>query len=407
MIFKPDYPEMTSLRRQLDNMKEQLRDEIEKAIKASETEYRATQKKETELWRLLEGQRRDVVSMNNNAILYNSLKIEVENKRNLLNSLVAKQNETLVSARLKGLKSSNIKIIDSALIPGGPYSPNTRRNLMVGLLLGLMCGIGLAFFIDYLDNTIKSPEDTERLVELPSLGVIPFISPDGMKRGNGYSYAYSYGAEKQSTQEEMAEIKEIELINHKYPKLSVSEDYRTIRTSILFSHADEIPKAIAFSSAMPEEGKTATAINTAVSFAQLEKNILLIDADMRKPRLHKVFKARNIKGLSSYLTGKVSFEDAVQNTSIDRLHLMPSGPHPPNPAELLNSKRMRVLIEASKKSVGKTTRKALVSAVRALAKGKTEILGLVYNEMKIKGRGPYSPDHHGYLNTYYESPSSS
>lgn len=435
VIFKPDYPEMVSLRGKLDSMKSQLKIEIEEAVRATQSEYRTAQKKETELWRLLEGQRQDVVSMNNNAILYNSLKIEVENKRNLLNSLVSKQNETLVSARLKGLKSSNIKIIDSALIPGGPYSPNTRRDLIVGLLLGLICGVGLAFFIDYLDNTIKGPDDTERLVALPSLGVVPYISPDGMKRTNGYSY--TYGTEKPEGKDEMAEIKEIELINHKYPRLSVAEDYRTIRTSILFSHADDVPKAIAFSSAMPEEGKTATAINTAVSFAQLEKNVLLIDADMRKPRLHKVFKARNLKGLSSYLTGKVSFEDSIQKTSIERLFLMTSGPHPPNPAELLNSRRMKDLIESAKKKfnmvivdapptlavidpviigsavdamvmvirVGKTTRKSLYNAVKTLAKSKSEILGLVYNEMKIKGRGYYSADHHGYLNTYYESSS--
>lgn len=428
--FKPSYPEMVSLSAKIDSMRNQLKEEIQKAVNAAESDYRAALKEENKLQGLLSEQRKDVIQMNNNAILYNSLKIEIENKRNLLNSLLARQNETLVSARLKGLKSSNIKIIDTALVPGAPYYPNKSRSLMLALLLGLFMGVGMAFLIDYVDSTIKEPEEAERLVQLPSLGVIPFVSKDGMKRGNAYT-SYTYGTEEQK---EPLKIEYFEMINHIYPKLSVSENYRTLRTSILFSHAGSVPQVICYTSAFPQEGKTATLVNTAVSFAQLSKKVLMIDADMRKPRLHKVFDLNITNGLSSYLTGKINLEEAVKETKLENMFVITSGPHPPNPVELIDTPRMKELLDAVRGrfdfifidtppvlavvdsaivssisdgtvfivKIGKTTRKAYVNSIRALEQVKANIIGVVYNEMKVKGRGYYSAEQHGYLGTYYE-----
>lgn len=381
--------------------------------------------------------------MNNNAILYNNLRIDVENKRILLNSLVAKQNETLVSARLGGLRTSRIKIIDRALVPGGPYSPNTRRNLMMAILLGVIGGLGLIFLVEFLDNAVKGPEDVEKLVGLPSLGVIPYLSPEATKkrydsRNYGYSYRSSYAStygdgEASKSDQPPPEQRQIELINHFYPKFSISEDYRTVRTSILFSHADTAPKVISFTSSMPQEGKTATVANLAVSFAQLEGRVLIVDADLRKPRMHKVFKARNTIGLAGFLTGKVTLEEIVQKTSIERIWLIPSGPHPPNPAELLNSKRMRDLVKVVREKfdvvlvdappalavidpviisslsdvtvfiirAGKTTRKALVKAVGEVRKSKADIVGVIFNEVKTGGEGRGAPYYHYYQYEYY------
>ncbi len=428
--FKPSYPEMVSLSAKIDSMRNQLIDEIQKAVKAAESDYRAALKEENKLQGLLNEQRKDVIQMNNNAILYNSLRIEIENKRNLLNSLLARQNETLVSARLKGLKSSNIKIIDTALVPGAPYYPNKSRSLMLALLLGLFMGAGMAFLIDYVDSTIKEPEEAERLVELPSLGVIPFVSKDGMKRGNAYT-SYTYGTEEQK---EPLKIEYFEMINHIYPKLSVSENYRTLRTSILFSHAGSVPQVICYTSAFPQEGKTATLVNTAVSFAQLNKKVLMIDADMRKPRLHKVFDLSITNGLSSYLTGKIDLDQVVKETKLENMFVITSGPHPPNPVELIDTPKMKELLDAVRGrfdfifidtppvlavvdsaivssiadgtvfivKIGKTTRKAYINSIKALDKVKANIIGVVYNEMKVKGRGYYSAEQHGYLGTYYE-----
>jgi len=434
-IFKPSYPEMIRLRARLDSMKAELESEIKKAVDAAESEYRAALKKESSLRQLLDSQRIDVVKMNNNAILYNSLKIEVENKRSLLNSLVARQNETLVSARLGGLRTSNIKIVDRAMVPGAPFSPNTRRNLIMALLLGLFGGVGLVFFIEYLDNTVKGPEEVEKLTGLASLGIIPHFGLNGLKKRSSYSseYGYSYGRVNSGKEAALAGIKDIELINHFLPKYSISEDYRTVRTSILFSHAGGAPKTITFTSTLPQEGKTATISNMAIAFAQLGESVLVIDGDLRKHRLHKVFKVRNVVGLSSYLTGKALLEDVIQRTSIENIWLIPSGLHPPNPAELLNSERMRELMQLVKEHfdivlidtppvlaaidpviissfsdctvfvvrAGKTGRKLFLQAVEEIKKAKSQIIGVIYNEAKIRKNKYYSPYYHYYQKEYY------
>jgi capsular exopolysaccharide synthesis family protein len=435
-IYRPEYPEMVQLKARLDATRNTLKEEIRKAVDSAEAEYRAALKKETSLQGLLNEQRGDVTRMNKNAIFYHTLRTEVENMRTLLSTLVAKQNEIQVSSQLGGLRTSNIKVVDRALVPGGPFTPNVRRNLLTALLLGLFGGLGLVFLVEYLDNTVKGPEDVEKLAGLPSLGIIPFLSGDGLKRKTDpYGSYRSYGSESEKPGEALPEVREIELINHLYPKFSIAEDYRTIRTSILFSHADSTPRTIAFTSTLPQEGKTATIANLAVSFAQLEGKVLLVDADLRKPRLHKIFNLRNFNGLSSYLAGKNAFEEVIQKTSIDNIWTIPSGPHPPNPAELLNSKRMKELLAQAKDKfnivlldtppvlavidpvivsslvdstvfvvrAGKTTRRPLVRAIEEIRKSKADIIGVVFNEVKIGHQGIGTPFYHYYQYEYESS----
>ena len=421
-IFRPTYPEMVQLKAKLDSMKK----ELNKAVDSAESEYRSALKKELSLKELLDQQRSNVSMMNSNAILYNSLKIEAENKRKLLNSLVERQNEALVSARLGGFKTSNISTIDKAKVPKSPVSPNKKLNFILALLISVFGGGSLCFLLEYLDNTVKGPEEVEQLAGLPSIGVIPYLSPNGTKGkrkyGNysEYGYSYSYGAGNPEEKEAHKEIKSIDLVNHFYPRFYLSEDYRTVRTSILLSHAGSPPKTITFSSALPKEGKTANVANMGVAFSQLGKRTLIIDADLRKPRLHRVFKVRNIVGLSSILTGKVPIRDVVQLTKVENVWLIPSGPIPPNPAELLNSDRMRQLLEEAQKlydivlldtppvlvasdpvilssltdgvvfivKAGKTTQKPFLSAVEILKRANAKIIGVLFNEAK-KGEGDY------------------
>lgn len=433
--YKPDHPDMVQLKIRVDSTRTQLEQEIMKARDASESAYRTAKDKEDRLKTELESQRVEVAKTGNDSILYKSLEIEVENIQTLLTTLVSEQNKTQVSARLGGLKTSNIKILDRALIPQSPVSPNKKRNLIIGFLLGCMFGVGLAFLTDFLDNTVKGTEDLERLTGLPSLGIIPHFSPNGNKEKGRYYSAYSYRYRSSyspkpaaESSAELSKITEIELINHLFPKISIAEDYRTVRTAILFSHAENPHRVITFTSTSPQEGKSATISNIAISFAQLGEKVLLIDADLRKPRLHKIFKVRNKLGLADVLTGRAALDDAVQKTAIDSLWLMPSGPHPPNPAELLNSRKMKdlvglvqgkyatVLIDTPPvlavidpvivsslsdmtvlvMKLGTTTRKPLVRTIEELRKAKADIVGVVLNDAKMRRNG------FGYANTYFQ-----
>lgn len=431
-FYRQDYPEMIRLKARLDSTKNALEEELQKAIKTAEADYRSALKKENSLFSLLEGERSDVVKMNNNAILYRSLQIEVENMRNLLSTLVARQNEIQVSSQLSGLRTSNIKIIDKALMPVAPFTPNTKRNLIVALLLGLFGGVALVFFVEYLDNTVKDPDEVEKIIGLPTLGTIPYLSPAGHRRKMAPTGYGIYSDEQEPPSEAMPDICEIELINYLYPNFAIAEDYRTLRTSILFSHADSTPKTICFTSTMPMEGKTVTVANLAVSFAQLEGKVLVVDADLRKPRLHKVFSNKNLFGLSDYLTGKVTFDEVIQKTSIENIWILTSGPSPPNPAELLNSGRMHELLAKAKErfdiilldtppvlavidavivssitdstifviKAGKTSKKALATATGEVRKTKADLIGVVFNEVKLGARNSGLSYYHYYQYRY-------
>jgi capsular exopolysaccharide synthesis family protein len=425
-LYKPDYPDMVQLKARIDSVK----DEIRKAVDAVGSEYQAALQRERNLLNNLNRQRTEVAQMKSDAIRYNSLNIEIENIQTTLSSLISKQKDTLISSRLSGLSTSNISIIDRAEIRRVPVSPKKSFNLMVGLFFGLIGGVGLCFLFEYLDNTIKGPEDVERLSSLPSLGAVSYLPPEGFK--NKKVNSFSYKSQESSPEETLPEIKEIELINHIHPKIFIAEDYRTIRTSLLLSHADIPPKTIVFTSAMPQEGKSTTTANLAVAFSQLEKKVLLVDTDLRRPRLHRIFNVNNNKGLSGYLSGKLKLGDSIKTTSIENIWLLGSGLIPPNPAELLNSKRMNTLMKEVKKDfdivlidsppvlavvdsaivsnlsdavvivikTGKTINKAYTAALEELKRVKANITGVIFNEVKV-GMGGYN-----YMSYYNYSQSS-
>ena len=430
-VFKPEYPDMLKLKAKMESMRIQLEEEIGKAVKAAELEYRAALKKEESLKELLDQQKNAVAQMNSNAIIYNSLKIEVENMRKLLNSLEERQKETLVSTRLGELKTSNISIIDRAEPPTSPVSPKKKLNLLLALIIGLFGGVGLCFVLEYLDNTVKGPEDAEKLTGIASLGIVPFLPPGGLRKlsRKGYYYRYHYQSgegekgQKKPGEEasEVPDVNEIELINFKYSNVPISEDYRTIRTSILLSSAGGPPRSILVTSSVPQEGKTSTVVNLAIAFAQLGQKILVVDADMRKPRLHRIFKLGSSVGLSSCLTGKAKIEECILKTDIDGLSVLPCGPVPPNPTELIDSDKMKELVEKLTASYdlvlfdsppvlavvdpvilanlveatilvvlsGKTTDKALVGATEELKKARAKLIGAVFNGVKMDKQGYY------------------
>jgi succinoglycan biosynthesis transport protein ExoP len=428
-LFRESYPEMQRIKARMDSQRTELQNEIKNAVSAAESEYRTAVQEETSLKNLMENQKQNVLSTNSNKILYNALQIEVDNMRTLLAFLVNKQNETQVSARITGQRTSNIRVIDKALVPESPVSPNVKRNLIMGLLLGLFCGLGLAFAVEFMDTSIKSPEDVEKLVGLPSLGIIPSFSMNGSNK-NLYLDYYTYGPRDKLLKEAVKEGTDapIELINHFYPNLAVSEAYRTVRTSILFSHTDrDAFKILTFTSAFPQEGKSTTTCNIAVSFAQLGDKVLLVDADLRRPRLHRVFKTRNVQGLSNILTGRVQPKETIQKTFVENLWLLPSGPIPPNPAELLNSNRMRQLLAQLRETFNyifidsppmlfvsdaaiisslsdstvvvirpeKAHRKPFLTTIAEIQRAKSHLIGVIFNDVNYK-KAVYSYDQYKY-----------
>jgi len=419
--YTPNHPEMVQLRTKIETLETQLKTEIQKAVELASSEYSQALGNENRLKQMLEDKRSEVTEQNNASLYYYGLSSDIDTTRELITTLVSQQKTTQVSTMLSGLKTSNIKIVDEALVPDEPVSPNIKRNLVVAVLLGLMLGIGLAFGAHALDNTIKNPEDLDKLTGLPSLGLIPHFSPNGAN-GKGGAYASPYG-DSSAQGKEAAKVAEVELINHLFPKISIAEDYRNVRTSILFSRIDSDQKIIAFTSTQPQEGKSATISNIAISFAQMGEKVLAIDADLRKPRLHKIFQVRNTVGLSDVLTGRVDLDEAIQKTPVAHFFLLPSGPHPPNPAELLNSRKMKELLDVVRKGyeivlidlppvlavvdpmivaaladmtiivlkTGKTTRKPLLRTIEELRKAKARIAGVIFNDAESKKGTFYTP----------------
>ena len=429
--FRDDYPEMQGLKAELESAKSLLENETNNLIKAAYSDYQTAYKRERSLDDVFNKQKQEAIQLNSNAILYNSLKIEIENKNNLLESLIKRESETGVAARLKGLRTSNIRVVDKAEVPLYPSSPRKKLNMLLALMMGLFGGVGLALLFDHLDNSVKSHEDVEKATGMATLGIVPAFSQNGFSRGYGYGYGARRGVKVKIEgvkAAEMAEpeVKSIELIAHLSPKSNLAESYRTIRTSLLLSSADKKPKSIVVTSALPEEGKSATLCNLAVTLAQAGKTVLIVDSDFRRPTQHKIFKIRNINGLTNYLTSEMELKALVKETGIPKLYLINVGPVPPNPAELLGSEKMGNLIESLKQWFdfilfdsppvltvsdamvlgpkidgiilvvwgGKTAKDALKQAKERLDMLKVKCLGVVINNLNIQEHDYYHMHHH-------------
>jgi succinoglycan biosynthesis transport protein ExoP len=448
-IFKPSYPEMIRLKSQMETLQAQIQKEImdiaQHTLQKTKSEYQSAKKKEDSLLELL-GQQKDVMlSSDADAIYYKSLGIEVQNMRSLLNYLVRRQKESVVSSRLERIQTSNIKIIDKAEVPKKPVDPGKQRILILAVLLGLAVGFGVIFLLDYLDQTVKTPEEVRTLLKLPTLGIIPSTAAKAVKAYGSYQYGYTYGAagnkknpgkKGESKTKNAPRPRDIELINFLDPDSLFVEKYRLVRTSIMLSVPGQPPRIIALSSALPSEGKTASTINLAVSFSQLGKKTLVIDGDLRNPRVHKVFKVKNFPGLSSYLAGRAEFNKIIYKTRIPNLFIVPSGPLPPNPVELIDSRVMADLLEALLGKVdfifidtpplvgivdaivigkytqgmilvawaGKTHRNALEKAKQELDQFNIRTLGVILNRAaEKKGRYGYNYNYYSYRYKYKSS----
>jgi succinoglycan biosynthesis transport protein ExoP len=358
--YKPDFPDMVTLKSEIEKSQQHItdvvREQAEKGRSNAGAAYETALRQEQSLDSELSTLKSQAIDQNSAAVGYTNLKVEVQTRRDLLDELMRKQSETDVAVRLQDTRESNVRIIDKALVPGGPYRPSLRQDITYGLLMGLLAGIGCAVLIEFMDRTVKSPEEVERRLGLPPLAVIYDVTEMGRTYGYaGYGYGYGYGepppeekparsrpgrslAEKRAEKKAEA-VQQIELVPHERPRTLISEAYRSLRTGLLLSSAREL-KLVAVTSAVAGEGKTATAANLAVVLAQLGRQVLIVDCDLRKPRLHQVFHVSNRLGLVNQLTSATEPE-AIFPTEVPNLWVTPSGPIPPNPSELLASDRMR------------------------------------------------------------------
>jgi len=326
--YGPNFPKVQRLQLQLKQIDDSIEKEKKKIVDILESDYREARQRETMLTEALDAQKAEANQMAEKFVEYNILKREAEATKTLYDGLMTKLKETAIS---QGLRSSNIRVVDPAMIPSFPARPAKTRNISLAFLVGLVGGIGLALLREYLDNTVKTPDDIETLARLPSLAVVPqFAGSNGTaKKQRLINGIATNGHEKR-----------IELVAQHLPKSQMSEAFRALRTSILLSQADHPPQVILVTSALPREGKTTAAANLAVTLAQLGDRTVLVDADLRKPGVGRLLNlgSGNFAGLSSYLAGVSSLDlVTVQHPAIPNLAAIPTGPLPPNPADLLSS----------------------------------------------------------------------
>lgn len=259
-------------------------------------------------------------------------KREIETGRNLLDTYTQRQKEQELA--IASGRPDNIKIPSEAVVPVGPVGPQRNRNIMVAFILSLMAGIGLAFLLDYLDDSVKTSDDIGRHLGLPTLALIPhYFGSDRKKLGLALANGNGDGS---STS----------LVTLEERHSPMAEAYRHLRTSLLFSSAGKPPQTILVTSAQPSEGKTTTAVNTAITLAQADADVVIIDCDLRRPRLHHYFDLENTQGITNYLSGERNTENLIKTCrDLPRLKVVTSGPIPPNPAELLSSDEMRNLLQ--------------------------------------------------------------
>ena len=329
--YGPNFPKVLRLQTQLKDLDQLIQKESVNTLHHIESDYREARQRELLLSQALDQQKGQANEMAGRLVEYNIIKREAEANKALYDGLTTKLKEVGISA---ALQSSNIRVVDPAMIPASPARPAKARNIALAFLVGLVGGIGLALIREYLDNTIKTPDDIETLTRLPSLAVVPQFAA---VNGNGTRKRLLSGIASNGHD------KRIELVAQHLPNSQMSEAFRALRTSLVLSQPGRPPQVILVTSALPREGKTTAAANLAVTLAQLGDRTVIVDADLRKPGVGRLLNMGNGKyaGLSSYLAG-VSTLDlvTVPHPAVPNLSAIPTGPLPPNPADLLSSDKL-------------------------------------------------------------------
>lgn len=323
--------QMQVIQGRIDELKQAIRREARNVLESAEAELRTARRNEGDLRGALAEAQREGLELNLREIEYGQLLRERENNSKIYGLVLERSKQTDLS-RL--MRVNNVRVLDEALLPATPVRPNLRNNIGIGLGAGLFLGIILAYLVLQADRTMRSEADVRDELNATSLGVLPKIT-----NRQGSRYVYSYG--KNESEEP---IKNVDLSVHSHPNSAVAEACRVIRTNLLFMSPDKPFELIMVSSCDPRDGKTLVASSLAISLAQSGKKVLLVDTDLRRPRVHKAFGLASVVGITSVLVNDATLEEATLDTDVPNLELLLCGPIPPNPSELLHSKRFQDLL---------------------------------------------------------------
>ncbi len=324
---KPSYPKAVQLKKQVDALQAAIDKQKKALVQNIVDEYQAAMAREEYLSNAITEQKKVVNDIAQRTIQYNILKREVDTNKQLYDGLLQRMKEAQVSA---GLKASNIRVVDGAQVPKRPAKPRVLLNLMLGVILGLGLGVGLAFFQEYLDDTLKTPEDVEHFLRLPSLGLLPSFTllSNGEDKGDEDEDRLATVSSDNGSRVTIANVQS---------DATAMEAYRSLRTSILLS-ASPVPRLLLITSALPGEGKTTTAVNLGATLASLGSRVVVVDCDMRRPCCHLTAGVENRPGFVKAMTGQADLSEVILPVpGVANLHVIPCGPIPPNPAEVLSS----------------------------------------------------------------------
>jgi polysaccharide biosynthesis transport protein len=398
--FGPKHPQVINAYSQLSMVQKNIISEARKMLNAAKTEFEIAGSREVSLRRSIEAQKQEVMALTQKAINFNVLAGESGSNKKFYELLLTKYQEASLSS---GISISNIQIVDSAVIPGSPVKPKRGQNLLLALMVGLFGGVAVAFFIDYMDDTIKTAEDVDKKLGLAFLDVVPLT-------------AEKLGPVFMTTD----------------PKSATAEAYRTIRTGLMLSSAVNQLKVFLMTSTTPNEGKTTTAVNLAVAMAQMGEKVLIVDCDMRRRNLHNLFDISNESGISDVLVDPAKLSQAIQHLdAYPNLDILTGGTLAPNPSELLGSERMKAFIAKTRENYdrviidsppllafsdplvlanladgvvmviwgGKTPRDLIQKAIHPLKGIDARILGVVLNKIDTTRKSYYYYPYYSYYDS--------
>ncbi|WP_239470081.1 GumC family protein [Archangium violaceum] len=399
--YLPEHPKMQECQQKLTVLQQELRRSLENLVLGAETDLAAAQANERNLLALVDKAKTEAFQVTEKEIQYEKLQREAENDQRMYEMVLKRFKELEVSGLLR---TSNVRVLDAALPNPVPVRPNTRNSVMLFFILGLLGGVAVVLALEFLDASVASRADVEERLGLPFIGAMPPLVP-----GDGGP---------------------VDLYIHRHPRSPAAEMCRAIRTNLLFMSPDKPFRTVVVSSAGPSEGKSTVVINLGMVMAQTGTRVLLMDTDMRRPRLHGAFGLPDDMGVSSLVVGEGSLEGAIKSTDVPNLFVLPCGPLPPNPAELLHTRAFSELLGKLRErfdcilldspplgpvsdalvlskqtdgillvlKAGTTHREQAKRAIRSLRDVKAHIIGALLNHVDLKS-GRYEGEYGGY-NSY-------